>query len=1008
MPVPALKRRRSVAVAVLAVSAVAVATVAPSATAKPPVEDGPAAQTAKTPAVGVPAPKESATGVYLVQLDDAPVVEYDGRTAGLRATRVTPGKKLKKDDAGVRAYVRHLTAERDRILSAAGSARKLYDYDYTIAGFAAQMSHDDAVKLSKTAGVNSVVASEEVHADTVDTPRFLGLSGKNGAWKTVGGIDKAGDGIIIGVIDSGFVPERDSFAPIETSATSDATVAAKWHGTCQVGVEAPVACNNKVIGARYFRAAGPGSIIADEFESPRDLNGHGTHTSSTAGGNNDVTMTVQGRDWGQGSGMAPHARLAIYKALWHTAAGTASGSTADLVAATDTAVADGVDVINYSISGSNSPIDPVSQAFMRAARAGVFVATSAGNDGPGVSTVSKNYPWVTTVANGTHDRDIQTTVTLGNGQKYTGAGIGSGTPTAPLILAVDAALAGANPADATLCFPNTLDPAKVTGKIVVCDRGVSARVDKSLQVKNAGGIGMVMVNPTPSSLDSDLHSVPTVHLDHVSGPAVKTYAATAGATASLGAAVAVRVTAPKVATSSSRGPGLPVAGDLLKPDVMAPGTNVLAATSTQNAAGSEFTFMSGTSMASPHVAGMAAVLMAYHPTWSPMAIKSAIMTTATTKDTAGKAITNDTGTPGSPFGYGNGQLQGRPSLDPGLVYDSGYTEWSQFVCGAGLVAPTHALCASGAVDPSDFNSPTIAIGDMAGKQTVKRTVRNVGKFTEVYLPKLEGMSGISVKVSPQVLVVRPGHTASYTVSFEHRSAPLDEYTFGKLTWWSGKHTVASVIAVRPQAVKSPASVTGTGTSGSAQVGVTTGYAGTLNTTVGGLVAATVNQATLRNPAGTSFPATAPAVNDHVAKFTITAPAGSRHLRVATFDADYPAGTDIDLHVYPAGTTTRIGVSAGATAQERIDIASPSGSYDVYVDLFDGANEQPVSQYGWVVPATAAGNLIATPASQQTTVAGTSTVTAAWSGLEAGKRYLGQLMFSDGTSIRGTTLVEVNG
>jgi hypothetical protein len=214
------------------------------------------------------------------------------------------------------------------------------------------------------------------------------------------------------------------------------------------------------------------------------------------------------------------------------------------------------------------------------------------------------------------------------------------------------------------------------------------------------------------------------------------------------------------------------------------------------------------------------------------------------------------------------------------------------------------------------------------------------------------------------------------------------------------------MAIRPQAVKAPASVTGSGTSGSAQVSVTTGYAGTLNTTVAGLVQPTVGQATLRNPVGTSFPATAPAVNDHVAKFTVTVPAGSKHLRFATFDADYPAGTDIDLHVYPAGTTTRIAVSAGDTAQERIDVAAPSGTYDVYVDLFAGAAEQVVSLNHWIVN-TAAGNLTATPASQQTTAAGTATVTAAWSGLEAGKRYLGQLAYSDGTAVRGSTLVEVN-
>ncbi len=1000
MSVPALVRRRSKAIAVIALSALA-------ATAAG-VVAGQASQAA-TPADAPSATKTvtaSPTGVYLVQLDEAPVVEYAGGVAGLRPTRVAPGRRLDRTDNGVRAYVAHLGAQRDRVLSKVGGVKKLYDYDYTLAGFAAKMSYTDAVKLAATPGVSSVEAARTVTADTVDTPRFLGLAGDDGAWEKVGGIDKAGDGIIIGDIDSGIVPERASFAPIETTRASDAIVAAKWHGVCQSGAEEPVACNNKLIGARYFKAGA--TVAPEEFDSPRDLNGHGTHTAGTAAGDNDVPMTVLGHYYGQGSGIAPHARLAVYKALWHQpSTGTASGSTADLVAAVDAAVADGVDVINYSISGSSSPTDPVSVAFLRAARAGVFVATSAGNDGPGVSTVSKNYPWVTTVANGTHDREIRTTITLGNGQSYTGAGIGNGSPTAPIALAVDVAKDGANTADAARCFPDTLDPAKATGKIVVCDRGVTARVDKSLQVKNAGGIGMVLVNVTPSTLDSDLHSVPTVHLDHVSGPAVKEYAAVAGGTATILPAETVRVNASKVASSSSRGPGLPIGGDLLKPDVMAPGTNVLAATSALSAAGGEYAFLSGTSMASPHIAGMAAVLMGYHPDWSPMEVKSAIMTSATTKDTDGNPISNDTGSPGSPFGYGAGLMQARPSLEPGLVYDSSYAEWLQFVCGSGLVGSTSAFCANGKIDPSDLNYPTIAIGDLAGRQTVRRNVTNVTKKAETYVASVEGLAGLGVTVTPRVITVQPGSVASFTVTFEQQTAPLDQYSFGKLTWMSPKHTVSSVLAIRPQAIKAPVRVVGTGTDGSAAITLTTGYNGTLDTTVGGLVLPTISQATLKNPTGASFPTTAPKVNDHVAKFTIVVPAGTKHLRLATYDADYPAGTDIDLHVYPAGSSTRIAASTGDTAQERVDIASPSGSYDVYVDLFAGAAEQVVSLNHWLVGDTAAGNLTATPASQPATVAGEVTVTATWSGLEAGKHYLGRLAYSDGTAVRGSTLVEVN-
>ncbi|WP_238334918.1 S8 family serine peptidase [Kribbella amoyensis] len=958
-----------------------------------------------------PQVKESATGAYIVQLDDSPVAEYDGDIAGLPATRIVPGGKLLRTATQVVSYVEHLARERTEVLAQVPDVKKLYDYNYTYAGFSARMSHDEAVKLAKASGVKSVEPSELQKQDTVDTPRFLGLSGRGGAWQQAGGVDKAGDGVIVGVIDSGFVPERASFAPLKTTKQSDALIAKKWKGTCQAGTEAPVTCNNKVIGARYFDAGIGDRPIPEEYRSPRDYGGHGTHTASTAAGNYGVDMSVLGRDYGKGSGIAPHARLAIYKVLWAVdASGGGSGTDADIVAGIDAAVADGVDVINYSISGSGSTfVNATGLAFLRAARAGVFVSTSAGNTGPGVSTVGKNYPWVTTVANGTHDRDVQTTVTLGNGKAYTGAGIGAGTPSAPVILAKDAGVAGANQTNLVLCMPDTLDPAKVEGKIVVCDRGVSARVDKSLQVKNAGGIGVILVNPTASTLDSDLHSVPTVHLDHVAGPEVKAYVgSTTAPTAQIGAAQTVRVNAPKVASTSSRGPALAGNGDLLKPDVMAPGTNVLAATTAFSAAGGQYAFMSGTSMAAPHVAGAAAVLKGKYPTWSPMAIKSALLTTGTDLDSSGKPIQNDSGSPGNPFGYGAGLIQPKNAMDPGLVYDSSYDDWAKFVCGSGQVASTHELCAKGKIDPSDLNYPTIAIGDLAGKQTVQRTVRNVGKLPEAYFPKVEGLAGFKVTVTPKVLVVLPGQSATYKVTVEHNGAPLEQYSFGKLNWRSARHVVSSTVAVRPLTVKAPVQVSGAGTSGSVQVPLTAGYSGTLQTSVSGLVPATTEQATLKNPGGVSFPTTNPAPNDHVAKFTVNVPAGTKYARFSTFDADYPAGTDLDVFVYRAGTSTLLGSSTGGSAEEEVNLAQPAGgAYDVYVDFYAGAAEQAVKLDHWEVNAST-GNLTATPETQQVTAASQVSVTAAWTGLTAGTRYLGQLNFSDGADGRGTTVVRVNG
>ncbi|MEU8224273.1 S8 family serine peptidase [Kribbella sp. NPDC048915] len=990
--------------------AILVATALIAAGAGVPVLVSTASASQPTASVADPEVKRSGTGSYIVQLDDSPVAEYGGDIAGLAATKVAPGGKLLKTAAPVVDYVRHLAGERDQVLKQVPGVKKLYDYNYTYSGFSAEMSYEDAVKLAKTSGVKSVEPSELQHTDTVDTPRFLGLSGKGGAWQQAGGIDKAGDGVIIGMIDSGYVPERGSFAPIKTTRASDAIVAKKWKGICQAGEEAPVTCNNKVIGARYFDKGIGNRPIPAEFKSPRDYGGHGTHTASTAAGNYGVEMSVLGRDYGKGSGMAPHARLAIYKALWAVdETGGGSGTDADIVAAIDAAVSDGVDVINYSISGSGSTyVNATGLAFLRAAKAGVFVATSAGNTGPGDATVGKTFPWVTSVANGTHDRDVQTTLTLGDGSKYTGAGIGSGTPQAPIVLAKDAGLPGADPANLTLCQPNTLDPAKVTGKIVVCDRGVNARVDKSLQVKNAGGVGMVLLNITPSTLDADLHSVPTVHLDDKATSAVKAYVSgTANPTATIGAGTPVRVTAPKVAASSSRGPSPAGNGDLLKPDIMAPGTSVLAATSAFSAAGGEYAFMSGTSMSTPHIAGIAAVLKSKHPTWSPMAIKSALMTTATDKDTSGKPIQNDSGSPANPFGYGAGQVRPKLGMDPGLVYDSTYTDWTKFICGSGQVPSTHELCANGKIDLSDLNYPTIAIGDLAGKQTVTRTVTNVGKHAEVYLPKVEGLKGLKVTVSPKILITLPGRSTTYKVTIENNGAPLEQYSFGRLIWKSAKHTVASTVAIKPLTVKASVQVNATGASGSVQVPVTAGYAGTLTTTAVGLDAAKVGEATLKNPGGVSFPTTNPGVNDHVAKFTVGVPAGTTHARFSTFDADYPAGTDLDVFVYRAGTATLLGSSTGGSAEEEVNLSRPAGGQvDVYVDLYAGADEQQVKLNHWQL-GQAAGNLTVTPASQQVTVAGQTSVTASWTGLTPGARYLGQLRYSDGADGSGSTLVRVD-
>jgi subtilisin family serine protease len=349
--------------------------------------------------------------------------------------------------------------------------------------------------------------------DTSSTPDFLGLRAPGGLWDQLGGVGSAGEGVVIGIVDGGIWPEHPSLSD-RVGANSQGRGGRLayqqlpgWHGRCVPGEEFTAAnCNQKLIGARYYNAGWGGNAGIDaqlpwEFNSPRDFGGHGTHVATTAGGNANVPATGPASVFGSVSGIAPRARIASYKVCWETGGGGSCFSS-DSVAAIDQAVADGVDVINFSISGSRTNFrDPVEIAFLFAADAGVFVAASAGNSGPTTSTVAHPSPWLTTVAAGTHNRNGVGAVTLGNG-------VPTPVPPSPPPSARSAhRRRGRRPArrrpyrGRALLQPGgdaVLDPVAVAGKIVVCDRGVTARVNKSLAVQQAGGVGMILVNTRPA------------------------------------------------------------------------------------------------------------------------------------------------------------------------------------------------------------------------------------------------------------------------------------------------------------------------------------------------------------------------------------------------------------------------------------------------------------------------------------------------------------------------------
>ena len=854
----------------------------------------PTAVAAKTPAAG----PFTQDGIYLVQMSQLPVVAYTGGVKGLKATAPAVGQKIDPTAATVVAYARFLKDKHAAALAGVGG-KKLYDYVYSYNGFAARLTAAQANKMARTPGVLAVSPDEIRTADTSSTPDFLGLTGPGGLWAQVGGVADAGEGLIIGIVDSGIWPESLSFADrVDANGTPSNAPGAKrafqqipgWHGKCVPG-EGWVAtmCNQKLIGARWFNASQGGNAGINtskpwEFNSARDYNGHGTHTSSTSGGNHGVPTTGPASVFGTISGMAPRARIAMYKALWSTQdASQASGSTADLVAAIDTAVADGVDVINYSISGTTTNFaDPVEISFLFAARAGIFVAQSAGNSGPASGTVAHPSPWTTTVAAGTHNRDGRGSVTLGDGTTYEGASVATATGPFPLIDSAAAGLPGADPTEVALCYSsadggNVLDPAKVAGKIVVCDRGVTARVNKSLAVQEAGGVGMILVNTSVSSINADFHFVPTVHLQSTDRAAVKAYAALPGATATINAATVVYdADAPFTASFSSRGPLTAGGGDVLKPDVIAPGQDILAAVAPPGNAGRDFNLYSGTSMSSPHVAGLAALLMDLHPSWSPMAIKSALMTTAYDVLDGGTPAPNTN--PVLIFRQGAGHVAPTPAGDPGLVYDAGWNDWLAFLCGTtAAVAPATCSTLTGlgySTDASDYNSASIAIGDLAGVQTVTRTVTNVGGSPATYTAAVTGMTGITTTVSPASLTLNPGQTGTFTIAFTRTTAALNAYTGGQLTWTDGTHTVRSPIVVKPVALAAPAQVTGTG--GPISYSVKFGYEGPFTATPRGLIPAATFDGSVSTDADGNFE---PVASANAVSFDVVVPAGTPYARL---------------------------------------------------------------------------------------------------------------------------------
>ena len=981
---------------------------APAATASQGAPAGGGVATEEVVQAGSPVVTEDPpeNGVYIVQMADQPVTAYTGGVKGLKATKPAKGKKINPNSPAVVAYADYLTAKHDAAVKTVGGT-KMQSYVYVYNGFAAKLSPKQAAAMVKVNGVLAVSGDEKRTLDTSSTPEFLGLTDPDGLWNQLGDpsaankkTSGAGENVIIGIVDGGIWPEHPSVSDRDSSGRLLYQQVPGWNGRCVPGEEFNAAlCNQKLIGARFYNAGWGGNAGIDaqlpwEFNSPRDYGGHGTHTATTAGGNYGVAVSGPAVLLGSTvSGMAPRARIAAYKVCWETGAGGSCFSS-DSVAAIDQAVADGVDVINFSISGSRTSfLDPVEVAFLFAADAGVFVAASAGNEGPAESTVAHPGPWLTTVAAGTHNRAVSGSVTLGDGLEYFGASVAPEPVTAPIIDSVNAGLADADLDDVEWCVPGTLDPVKVEGKIVLCLRGEIARVDKSLAVQEAGGVGMVLYNDPDSSLNADFHFVPTVHVNKADGLAIMAYAEIAGATATINKAdVDDEAAAPYTADFSSRGPLLAASGDLLKPDVIAPGQDILAGVAPPGNAGRLFDLYSGTSMSSPHVAGLAALLKQAQPSWSPMAIKSALMTSAY------DVLDEDLATDARIFSQGAGHVEPNSAVDPGLVFDAGWNDWLAFLCGTGQL--TASYCPDIAIDPSDYNSASISIGSLAGTQPVTRKVTNVGSSAATYTATVTGMSGINVEVSPSTFTLAAGETKSVTVTFTTTTASLNAYAGGQLTWSDGTHSVRIPMVVRPVALAAPTEVTGTGDPISYDVRF--GYAGPFSATARGLVAADPTAGTVADdPTDGTCSLTSP--NAYLVKVAVTA--ATTYARFSLFDADVNPGSDLDLCVFRG--TTLVGSSGSGTSAEEVNLLNPAADlYTVVVQGWGVAGSTPFKLHTWLLGSNDADTMtVSAPTSATLGVSGKINLT--FNGLAAGAKYLGSVAYGGAAGMPNPTIVRVD-
>jgi subtilisin family serine protease len=1010
--------------------------------------------------------------VYIVQLKTPSAAEYhakllkSGFSKTFSGTRFAP-PAFDKSSAAIRSYTQRLSDEQDKILSqTAPSAEKIYSYLFSLNGFAVRMSEAQAAKMEHMPEVLHIWEDEIRPLATNQSANFLGLFDNEVGLRGTPGLD--GEGIVIGVIDSGISPEHPALSDTREadrpalcrSSWGENSLLGRWlcrrfdrradqilfeppenwNGICQDGPEFTAEnCNNKLIGARYFfdGAVASGPIDNKEIFSARDVDGHGTHTTTTAAGNR-VKASIFGTFLGRVEGIAPKARVATYKACWLRPGETRSScNTSDLANAIDMAVADGVDIINYSVGNSRRDLTaPDDVALMAAAKAGVFTVVAAGNEGPGLATIGSpaGSPWIITAAassrDGNHSLEalqVQAPASI-RGKfavkeaSFTAPLADSDPLEAQLILADDdddTLSDGSNGTTFDACEP-LQNGSEIDGKIAYIQRGGCGFDIKIGHAEDAGAIAVIVFNiagdPIVMTGPTGAADIPALMIGQADGTLILDEI-NAGNSVDVvldkSFFLSVEDTGNIMGSFSSRGPA-PIP-DVLKPDVTAPGINILAGFTPDSAnsmSGENFAFLTGTSMSTPHVAGVAALLKQAHPEWSPAVLRSALMTTAYQE-----VNQPDGETPANPFDFGAGHIDPNRAVDPGIVYEISDDEFDAYACGieSPAVEPSRCdtLSASGlSFEPADLNQPTIALSRLTSTRSISRRITNVSESQETYQADISAPLGIAVSVSPASVTLSPGQSVSFDVTFTYESGPLDLWRFGSLTWTNADHTARSVLAVRPTSITAPAEVGSFGGSGSLSFPVEFGYNGAYNAKVHGLRLPLVLQGFVASdPTKTFTPRNGNGVTSH----TYVVPANQAFLRFSLFDSLTDGVDDLDMYVFYCPddiNCEKVGESGGETSREQFDALFPqSGTYIVFVHGFETDNVAggPGTNYNIVAWQFGTdddqGNMTVT-APAFVSAGTTSDITIDWSELLPDTIYLGGISHNTPDGFSGLTIISI--